>query len=145
MEKLNEIIFYNIDKSIRSYRVYAQKNLRLNGFKITIDQWLIIKCILENPDISQQEMGDLVFKDNASVTRMIELLVKAKYIVRKPYNKDRRRVKLVVTDEAIRIINAIQDISVSNRRKALTDITDEEMKVVNSVMNKIIANCKEEV
>lgn len=142
MEKLNEIIFYNIDKSIRSYRVFAQKNLRKNGFKITIDQWLVIKCIMENPDISQQEMGEIVFKDNASVTRMIELLVKARYIVRKPYNKDRRRVKLVVTDEAIRIINAIHEVSVVNRQKALENVTEEEMKVVNSVMNKIIANCR---
>ncbi len=144
MEKLNEIIFYNIDKSIRSYRVFAQKNLRKNGFKITIDQWLVIKCIMENPDISQQEMGEIVFKDNASVTRMIELLVKARYLVRKPYNKDRRRVKLVVTDEAIRIINAIHEVSVVNRQKALENVTEEEMKLVNSVMNKIIGNCRTE-
>jgi len=142
MEKLNEIIFYNIDKSIRTYRVFAQKNLRTNGFKITVDQWLVIKCILENPDISQQEMGEIVFKDNASITRMIELLVKAKYLVRKPYKKDRRRVKLVVTDEAIRMIGEIQDMAVKNRQKALENISEEEMNVVNSVMNRIIGNCQ---
>ena len=143
MEKLNEIIFYNIDKSIRSYRVFAQKNLRKNGFKITIDQWLVVRCILENPDISQQEMGEIVFKDNASITRMIELLVKAKYLVRKPYAKDRRRVKLVVTDEGVRIINAIQDKAMNNRRKALKGVSDEEMEVVNRVMGRIIDNCRE--
>lgn len=142
MEKLNEIIFYNIDKSIRTYRVFAQKNLRTNGFKITVDQWLVLKCILENPDISQQEMGEIVFKDNASITRMIELLVKAKYLVRKPYKKDRRRVKLVVTDEAIRMIGEIQDMAVKNRQKALENISEEEMNVVNSVMNRIIGNCQ---
>lgn len=142
MEKLNEIIFYNIDKSIRTYRVFAQKNLRTNGFKITVDQWLVIKCILENPDISQQEMGEIVFKDNASITRMIELLVKAKYLVRKPYKKDRRRVKLVVTDEAIRMIGEIQEMAVRNRQKALENISEEEMNVVNSVMNRIISNCQ---
>lgn len=142
MEKLNEIIFYNIDKSIRTYRVFAQKNLRTNGFKITVDQWLVIKCILENPDISQQEMGEIVFKDNASITRMIELLVKAKYLVRKPYKKDRRRVKLVVTDEAIQMISEIHEMAVTNRQKALENISEEEMKVVNSVMNRIIGNCQ---
>lgn len=142
MEKLNEIVFYNIDKSIRSYRVFAQKNLRNNGFKITVDQWLVIKCILENPDISQQEMGEIVFKDNASITRMIELLVKAKYLVRKPYNKDRRRVKLVVTDEGIRVIREIQEMAIVNRQKALRGISIQEMELVNDVMGRIIDNCK---
>ena len=82
MEKLNSIIFYNIDKAIRSYRNFAQRQLKLHGFNITIDQWLIIKAILENPGITQNEIGDLVFKDNASVTRMIELLVKSEFITR---------------------------------------------------------------
>lgn len=55
MEKLKDIIFYNMDKAIKSYRMYAQKKLKENGFKITIDQWLIIKTILENPAITQQD------------------------------------------------------------------------------------------
>lgn len=142
MEKLNEIVFYNIDKSIRTYRVFAQKNLRDSGFKITVDQWLVIKCILENPDISQQEMGEIVFKDNASITRMIELLVKARYLVRRPYSKDRRRVKLVVTDEGIRVIREIQEMAVINRQKALRGISVQEMELVNDVMARIIENCK---
>lgn len=141
MEKLNEIVFYNIDKSIRSYRIYAQSHLKKNGFRITIDQWLVIKCILENPDISQQEMGDIVFKDNASITRMVELLVKAKLLVRRPYAKDRRRVKLVVTDDGVRIIREIQEIASDYRRKALEGISTDEMHLVNNVMNRIIQNC----
>ncbi|WP_312765966.1 hypothetical protein [Epilithonimonas sp.] len=48
MENLDSIIFYNIDKAIRAYRNYAQRQLEGNGFNITIDQWLIIKAILEN-------------------------------------------------------------------------------------------------
>ena len=73
MEKLKDITFYTMDKAIRTYRNFAQKKLKENGYKITIDQWLIIKAILENPGISQQELGEKVFKDNASVTRIIEL------------------------------------------------------------------------
>ena len=58
MEKLKDITFYNMDKAIRIYRNYAQKRLRDHGFRITVDQWLVIKAILENPDITQQEIGE---------------------------------------------------------------------------------------
>lgn len=144
MEKLGEIIFYTIDKSIRSYRIYAQKQLRSKGFKMTIDQWLIIRCIMENPNISQQEMGEIVFKDNASVTRMIELLVKGGYLSRKPHPRDRRRVELTVTRQGKKVLEEMQAVVVRNRQHALAGITPEEIQMANKVLGKIIANCQPE-
>jgi MarR family transcriptional regulator for hemolysin len=141
MEKLNEIIFYTMDKSIRTYRIYAQKQLRLKGYKITIDQWLIIRCILENPHVTQQEMGEIVFKDNASVTRMIELLVRSGYIIRNPHASDRRRAVLTVTDLGKKTIEDMHHVVIQNRKVALADISQEEIRMVTSVLNKIIANC----
>ncbi len=143
MEKLNEIVFYNIDKAIRTYRVYAQKQLKQKGYNITIDQWLIIKSIQENPDISQQDLGALVFKDNASVTRMVELLVKNKYLVRKPYASDRRRVKLVVTKACAKIVEDMHVVVIQNRKKALQSIGPKELEVLNKTLGQIIANCQE--
>ncbi len=131
-----------MDKAIKTYRVYAQKQLKLKGYKITIDQWLIIKSILENPEISQQEIGAIVFKDNASVTRMIELLVKAKYIIRKPFASDRRRVKLTVTKECIKIIDNMHQVVIQNRETALTNIDSKDIQLVNKVLNEVIKNCR---
>jgi MarR family transcriptional regulator, transcriptional regulator for hemolysin len=141
MEKLNEIIFYTIDKSIRTYRIYAQKQLRMKGFKITIDQWLIIKCMLENPHVTQQEIGEIVFKDNASVTRMIELLVKSGHIIRKPHAKDRRRASLTVSVQGKKIIEDMHQVVIQNRKVALDGISPEEIQLVNQVLGKIIENC----
>ena len=141
MEKLDSIIFYNIDKAIRSYRNYAQRQLKANGFNITIDQWLIIKAILENPGITQNEIGDLVFKDNASVTRMIDLLVKSEFILRHIHDKDRRKTNLEVTDSGKKIIAEVQNLVESNRKTALENVSDEELTIMNSALLKISENC----
>lgn len=141
MEKLKDIIFYNMDKAIKSYRMYAQKRLRENGFKITIDQWLIIKSILENPNITQQEIAKKVFKDNASVTRIIELLVKSHYLKRENNPEDRRKSNLVVTKEGESIIYKVQDLVLDNRKNALQTISSEELETMNVVLKKIITNC----
>lgn len=140
MEKLDSIIFYNIDKAIRSYRNYAQRQLKLNGFTITIDQWLIIKAILENPEITQNEIGNLVFKDNASVTRIIELLVKSEYVIRTIHSKDRRKTNLEVTDLGIKIIKDVQKIVEQNRAIALDGISKEELQIMNNTLLKISEN-----
>jgi MarR family transcriptional regulator, transcriptional regulator for hemolysin len=141
MEKLKDIIFYNMDKAIKSYRMYAQKKLKENGFKITIDQWLIIKTILENPAVTQQEIAKNVFKDNASVTRIIELLVKSKYLERKDNPDDRRKSNLVVTEEGKAIIYQVQSLVLENRKNALDTISTDELETMNLVMKKIISNC----
>lgn len=141
MEKLKDITFYTMDKAIRTYRIFAQKRLRDNGYKITIDQWLIIKAILENPGISQQEIGEKVFKDNASVTRIIELLVKSEYLEREVNQNDRRKSNLKVTDEGKLIIEKVHDLVLENRKTALAGILPEELEILNKTLKKIISNC----
>ncbi|MGV3697196.1 MarR family winged helix-turn-helix transcriptional regulator [Flavobacterium sp.] len=141
MEKLEDIIFYNMDKAIKSYRMYAQKKLKENGFKITIDQWLIIKTILENPNVTQQEIAKNVFKDNASVTRIIELLVQSEYLERKDNPEDRRKSQLVVTEEGKSVIQRVQDLVLENRKNALASIATEELEVMNQTLKKVIRNC----
>lgn len=141
MEKLKDITFYTMDKAIRTYRNFAQKRLRENGYKITIDQWLIIKAILENPGISQQELGEKVFKDNASVTRIIELLVKSGYLEREVNQNDRRKSNLKVTTEGKSIIEKVQNLVLENRKTALTGITLEDLEIMNRTLKKIIENC----
>ncbi|MCL9804644.1 MarR family transcriptional regulator [Flavobacterium amniphilum] len=141
MEKLNDIIFYNLDKAIKTYRMYAMKKIRENGYKITTDQWLIIKSILENPKITQQELARNVFKDNASVTRIIELMVKSNYLNRKVDSNDRRKSVLSVTKEGKDIIEKVQSIILENRKEALESISKEDLNTMDIILQKIIKNC----
>lgn len=122
--------------------MYAQKKLREHGFKITIDQWLVIKCILENPTITQHELSELVFKDNASVTRIIDLLIKANYLEKEINPDDRRKFMLQVTKSGEEIIKNVQEIVLQNRNKALKGIDTKELEIADAVLRKIISNCK---
>ncbi|SCY86285.1 MarR family winged helix-turn-helix transcriptional regulator [Flavobacterium caeni] len=142
MEKLNDILFYNIDKAIRTYRNYAQKRLREHGYKITIDQWLTIKAILENPGITQQDLAEKIFKDNASVTRIIEILVQSGYLHREVNPADRRKTILSVTDEGLSIIEKVQNLVLENRQVALTGIVASDIETANNVLLKIIKNSR---
>lgn len=142
MEQLNNIIFYTIDKSIRTYRQYAQRQLKNAGYSITIDQWLVIKTIMENPSIRQHELGERIFKDNASVTRIIELLVKAKYLKRKNNAEDRRRVNLEVTEKGEKTISDVHRIVLKNRAVALKAVSKADLEATRKVLTQIINNCQ---
>jgi MarR family transcriptional regulator for hemolysin len=141
MDKLKDVIFYSMDKAIKTYRTFAQKKLKENNYKITIDQWLIIKSILENPGISQHELADRVFKDNASVTRIIELLVQSKYLERENNPNDRRKSNLKVTLEGESIIKKVHSLVLQNRKTALQGVSEEDLEITNRTLKKIAENC----
>ncbi len=142
MEKIDEIIFYTLEKSIKVYRKYAQNQILKNGYDITIDQWLVLKTMQENKNLSQNQIAELVFKDFASITRIIELLVKKKYIQRTIDNNDRRKFVLDIMEEGNKIIEKIYPIVAENRKKALTDLNLEEINNLKTQLDKIINNCK---
>lgn len=141
MEKLSSTIFFQLDRAIKSYRQYAQKRLNEKGFSITIDQWLVLKTIADHADLSQNEIAEFIFKDKASVTRIIDLLVAKKYLVREVSATNRRRMKLTITKAGYGIMDAIIPTIRGNRRNALVDCTEKELAVMNTVLEKIINNC----
>jgi DNA-binding MarR family transcriptional regulator len=142
MGSIETINFYLLDKAIRTYRNYSQKKIKENGLNITVDQWLIMKVLFENPNIPQIELAKRVFKDNASITRIIELLVKAKYLDRKTNPKDRRTSILRVTATGEQIIYRVQDLVLQNRKNAQAGISIEDLENLNRTLQKIILNCQ---
>lgn len=142
MEKLERVIFYSLDKSIKTYRQFAQRRFAEAGLDITIDQWLVLNAIHEKPDISQLEIAEKVFKDAASVTRIIDLLIKKNYLKRETHNSDRRRFNLNLTQEGRTLLRNMSRVVEQNRAKALKGIHERELFQMRETLNLIIDNCK---
>jgi MarR family transcriptional regulator, transcriptional regulator for hemolysin len=142
MEKLKDILFYSLERSIKSYRQFAHRQFAEHGFDITIDQWLILKALHEDPGQTQSQIADTVFKDYASVTRIIELLVEKKHLIRSTHPHDRRRFSLELTKDSIRLLKEMQPLIDNNRSIALAGIGEKQVSQLQSILNQIIKNCQ---
>ena len=142
MQNLEQIIFYTLDKAIKTYRQFAQRRLNEAGLPITIDQWLVLKAITEKPEISQLEIAEVVFKDAASVTRIIDLLVKKNYLQRTTHESDRRRFLLQITDAGEALMNEIAKVAAQNRKIALEHISEKQLEQTRKTLTTIIENCQ---
>ena len=143
MERLEDILFYTIEKSIKKYRQYSQKKLIAAGHSITIDQWLILSVIKNHPDKSLNEIAEKVFKDAASVSRIIDLLVRSGLLERSVSAQDRRRVEIKITPKGEKTLIAVKKIVSLNRANAIKGITKTEIDLLNRLLNQIITNCNE--
>ncbi len=142
MEKLEDVIFYIMDKSMKVYRQHSQKKLVEAGHTITIDQWLVLTILGSNRNLSQNDIATKVFKDTASITRIIELMVKAGYLKRTIHSKDRRRMDIGLTKKGEIELKAVKPIILNNRKIALQGISKMELTLLNTLLKKITSNCK---
>jgi DNA-binding MarR family transcriptional regulator len=90
-------VLYSIEQAIKEYRKLSQKNISKIVSDITVDQCLLLIMLNKNSKCSQKEIAETIFKDNASVTRIIELMVKKDYLKRTINESDRRKFNLEIT------------------------------------------------
>jgi MarR family transcriptional regulator, transcriptional regulator for hemolysin len=143
MENLDEVIFYKIEKTIKSYRQLAQQKLRQAGLHITVDQWLTLNLLHESPGNSQKELAEKVFKDKASITRIITLLVKAGYLQRDEHASDQRRSSLWITSAGDVLLKKAARIVRGYRATALNGIPVRDLGVASRTLESITRNCNE--
>ncbi|MBT8189029.1 MAG: MarR family transcriptional regulator [Flavobacteriaceae bacterium] len=137
-----DTVFYTIEKAIKEYKRFAFKRIQKTFNDITLDQVLLILFLHENPSLSQSEIAKIIFKDNASVTRMIELMVKNKYLKRSIDKNDRRKYKIKLTDKAKHSLNDMNKIILSNRTTAQKGIDSNDIESLTRTLDKITENCK---
>lgn len=141
MEKLNTAFFYNLEKTVKIYRQFFQNQLKINGFDITLDQWLTLHTVAEYPDISQNDIAEKVFKDKASVTRIIELLVQNGFLTRAIHPSNRRMFQLTITEKGQTTLKKLTDLVQGFRQTALAGITPEMITTTQAVLKMISDNC----
>lgn len=138
----SETIFHVIESTIKDYRKFAQKNISEKIKNMTIDQGMVLLFLNEHPELTQKEVAELVFKDNASMTRMINTMVQKKQLKRSINTKDRRRYKIEITDKGKEVLKTLPPIIQHNRNSSLKGITKNELDQLENILNKIRTNCK---
>jgi DNA-binding MarR family transcriptional regulator len=142
VESINDIIFYALESAIKTYRQFAQRNISAAGLDMTVDQWLILNVLNDNNQLKQSEIAEKVFKDAASITRIIDLMIKKGYLSRTFHDNDRRRSQLKLTQEGKKAITKARVIINKNSSTAIKGISKNKIEDVRAVLEKIKRNCE---
>lgn len=134
-------VLYSIEEAIKAYRKLSQKNISTIIPDITIDQALIL-IIINQDNYTQSEIADLVFKDYASMTRIINLMISKDYVNKTIDRKDKRKTKINITEKGKESLEKLKPIIIKNRNLALANISEKEMQNMFETLQKITSNCQ---
>jgi len=138
--KAEKTIFYFTEKAIKLYRRFAQSKIKAKYKDITIDQILVLEKIEESPAILHSDLAAYIFKDVASLSRMLTLLEKNQYIKREIDPANRRRFKIKVTKKGLDALTQIKPVIAENRKIALKGISKKDLETCKKVLSKISSN-----
>lgn len=138
----SETIFYQIERAIKVYRQFAALNIKAVHPDLTLDQSLLLIYLKNHPGVMLSELADLLFKDNASLTRMIDSMVNKGYLNKGANAQDRRKAAVSLSAHGEKVIESLTVIIRQNRQVALQQISSDEASQLTLVLNKLISNCK---
>ena len=141
MNSLETTFFYNLEKTVKSYRQFFQSQFKKEGYSITLDQWLTLKMITDYPEDSQMEISAKVFKDKASVTRIINLLVHNEYLIRSQHPDHQKRSSYELTPKGCKTLAELNVLVPEIRESALTGMNINDINFVLENLLKITENC----
>lgn len=139
----HEDLGFDINNTGRDLVLLLRKELRDYG--ITSEQWTVLKNLKEKDRINIKELVRKVRKDQANVTRILDLLAQRDYVSRIPNPKDKRSSLILLTDKGMKITKELLPIDKKAQRIALEGVESEELEVFRSVLAKISNNLSKEL
>ena len=138
-QKLEDVLYYLIEKTNKVIRRYSQVRFMEAGIEITVDQWLVLKKIGDSERITQIELANAIFKDRASITRILDLLLEKK-LVKKESGEDKRSYELTLTPAGQKFADQALAVVKSVRKKGIETLSDKEQEQLRNSLLKIIKN-----
>jgi len=139
-KSFEESMPYIIHKLYRLIHNNINRNFIESGYEISMDQFFVLIYLWKADGRSQRELAGLTGKDKASITRLIDQLVKRKLVKRVSGKTDRRVNHIYLTEKGRHIHNGCKASGIKNREKAVKNISVNDLDITNRTLLKMIEN-----
>lgn len=138
-EKFNQYSFI-LDRTARRVKQFAQSSFTNHGIDLTVDQWSVLKTLYEHQDLTHKDLADQCGKDQPTMTRIVDLLIKKGYAQRVEHPSDRRCLHIQLTTRGKHQVEQLAPMVKEFRMKAWENLSDEDFQDFTRILNTIYKN-----
>lgn len=137
---LENIINHKISMLSILMKRQVLKIIANNRLNVTPEQWVVMFYLWQENGLSIGEIANRSKKDFANVTRIVDKLIKMKYVIKKKSKKDGRSFLVYIQPAADTIKKDIQDCWKQASDVALNEISEAEHQELVKILDKIESN-----
>lgn len=112
----------------------------LAPFGITSSQWNALQQLEEHGAMTQRELSELLNKEQATVARLIDRLVKRGLVERAPHPTDRRANIVENTEQASELLVEAQSAVVASADAIASGVSDADLAKFFEILDRISDN-----
>jgi len=129
-----------LDCTARRVKQYAQSQFNLGNYGVTVDQWAVLKNLNKAENVSQKELAKLCGKDQPTLTRIIDLLVKKGFVERTIHENDRRSFIVQLSEKGHEKVAQLEPNVREIRMKAWENLNENDFEHLQRILNTIYKN-----
>ena len=129
-----------LESNTRIAKLSFIKAFKKLGVDVTPEQWVILDNLSQTDGLTQTELANRSFKNTPTISRIIDVLAKKKFLERRVDAVDRRKQLVFLTDKGRAIVECCQDEISSLRKISWTGLSDEDYEEFLRITSKIFEN-----
>jgi Transcriptional regulators len=138
-----------IEKSIESIyaiksKIVAEMHLYFNSIQISHSQWVVLRIVKKNANISIKDLAGLLGITSSATTQVVDSLVKKGLLFRKRNTDDRRILKVWLTEKSSKQIELIKSKSFSTLSSFFDTLDDDELLKYCELSDRITGSISSE-
>ncbi|MEO6134479.1 MAG: MarR family winged helix-turn-helix transcriptional regulator [Ginsengibacter sp.] len=138
--KRGELYSFITGKASTAIGRRLQKNFKLAGIEITIEQWSVLYHLWKEDAQSQQQLCEATFRDKPSITRLVDNLEKLSLVNRVPAKNDRRINLICLTKGAKNLQDSTMKVANQTLNEALEGVENDHIEIAKNVLQKVYDN-----
>ncbi|MEM9679384.1 MAG: MarR family transcriptional regulator [Bacteroidota bacterium] len=112
---------------------------QLKPYDLSIEQFNVLRILRgqKGEPINLQDIQGRMVNKMSNTTRLVDKLIKKKYVKRTVCKDNRRKVEIVITEEGLNILQTIDPLMNSSETQITQNLTTEELKQLNHLLTKL--------
>ncbi|MFE8700721.1 MarR family winged helix-turn-helix transcriptional regulator [Cytobacillus sp. FJAT-54145] len=140
--RLDDSIGYKLFHASRLMNNRLNQNFRQNNFSITYEQWQVLSRLFEEDGQTQNQIAINIERDQASISRLIDNMIKNELVKRVPNENDRRIKHIYLTEESIELKDKLNELALKTISQATEKINEEDLETCLRILDQIRENLK---
>ena len=138
--RLDESIRWCVHKADLALKNSAQRVL--SHYDLTTEQWGVLSRLIEEEGYNQRSLADKNLKDQAALTRILDLLERKGLARRTRSEQDRRDFLIFITDKGRELYDAVLPHLLNNTEEITACLTSDELVVLKKLLTRLTEGIK---
>lgn len=114
------------------------KAIAKSGYNITLEQLGVLEILSFYGEMNMTELSQLLLKQNANITRIVDKLEKKEFVIRQPVIGDRRAYLLKITEAGKLVLDKVLPIVIDVNKDLNEIVPISEMNTTLKTIKRII-------